>query len=79
MHLLWNLNQKWKQRRYKMNLWKKDMDIIGSFAKELGVIAPLFEASAGLYTKGLEDGRDKQDTASVCAVLAEMAGLDRSK
>jgi 3-hydroxyisobutyrate dehydrogenase-like beta-hydroxyacid dehydrogenase len=63
----------------KMDLWKKDMDIIGSFAKELGVIAPLFEASAGLYTKGLEDGRDKQDTASVCAVLAEMAGLDRSK
>ena len=63
----------------KMDLWKKDMDIIGSFAKELGVVAPLFEASAGLYTKGLEDGRDKQDTASVCAVLAEMAGLDRSK
>ena len=63
----------------KMDLWKKDMDIIGSFAKELGVIAPLFEASAGLYTKGLEDGRDRQDTASVCAVLAEMAGLDRSK
>ena len=63
----------------KMDLWKKDMDIIGSFAKELGVIAPLFEASAGLYTKGLEDGRDKQDTASVCTVLAEMAGLDRSK
>ena len=63
----------------KMDLWKKDMDIIGSFAKELGVITPLFEASAGLYTKGLEDGREKQDTASVCAVLAEMAGLDRSK
>jgi len=63
----------------KMDLWKKDMDIIGSFAKELGVVAPLFEASAGLYTKGLEDGRDKQDTASVCAVLAEMAGLDRAK
>ena len=63
----------------KMDLWKKDMDIIGAFARQLGVKLPLFEASAGLYDRGLAEGRGAQDTASVCAVLEKMAGLVRGK
>jgi putative dehydrogenase len=62
-----------------MELWKKDMDIIGAFARQLGVDLPLFEASAGLYDRGLAEGRGTQDTASICAVLANMAGLVREK
>jgi 3-hydroxyisobutyrate dehydrogenase-like beta-hydroxyacid dehydrogenase len=63
----------------KMDLWKKDMDIIGAFARQLGVTLPLFEASGGLYDRGLAEGRGAQDTASVCAVLEKMAGLVREK
>lgn len=63
----------------KMDLWKKDMDIIGAFARQLGVTLPLFEASAELYDRGLAEGRGAQDTASVCAVLEKMAGLVRDK
>lgn len=61
----------------KMDLWQKDLNLIGGFARELGVSAPLFEASEELYAKALAQGRDKQDTASVCAVLEEMANVVR--
>ena len=61
----------------KMDLWKKDLDIISTFINELGVKAPLFKASVELYDKGLSQGRHKQDTASICAILEEMAKLNR--
>jgi 3-hydroxyisobutyrate dehydrogenase-like beta-hydroxyacid dehydrogenase len=59
----------------KMDLWKKDLDLIGAFARQLGVEVPLFDASAELFDRGLAEGRGAQDTASVCAVLERMAGL----
>jgi 3-hydroxyisobutyrate dehydrogenase-like beta-hydroxyacid dehydrogenase len=45
---------------------------------ELKCPTPLFAASAQIYTSALSHGLDKEDTASVCRVLAEMAGLRRS-
>ena len=63
----------------KMDLWQKDLDIIGAYAQELGVYAPLFEASTKLYEEGIAQGRDKQDTASVCAVLENISNVKRIK
>ncbi len=61
----------------KVEVWQKDMAIIGDFAREVGCPTPLFQASAPFYTAALAAGRGKQDTAAVCAVLEEMAGLKR--
>jgi len=61
----------------KMDLFQKDLSIIRAFARELDVEVPLFDAGAEIYDKGLAQGRHKQDTASVCAVLADMAKLKR--
>jgi 3-hydroxyisobutyrate dehydrogenase-like beta-hydroxyacid dehydrogenase len=61
----------------KMELFQKDLDIISAFTQELGVTAPLFEAGVDLYAEGLAQDRHKQDTASVCGVLADMAKLVR--
>lgn len=61
----------------KVDVWQKDMKIIGAFARELKCPTPLFSASAQIYTNALAHGRDKEDTASACAILAEMAGLKR--
>lgn len=66
------------QATMKVDIWQKDMKIIGAFANELKCPTPLFAASAQIYTSALSHGLDKEDTASVCAVLAEMAGLRRS-
>ena len=59
----------------KVDIWQKDMKIIGEFATKLGVPTPLFAASALLYTAAMAQGRGKQDTASVCAILEEWARL----
>lgn len=61
----------------KLELWQKDMKIISEFADFLGSPTPLFEASTEIYKAAMEQGRGEQDTASVCAVLQAMAGLER--
>ena len=61
----------------KVDIWQKDMKIIGEYATRLGVPTPLFAASALLYTAAMAQGRGKQDTASVCAVLEEWARFER--
>ena len=63
----------------KMEIWQKDMKVIGEFARALGSPTPLFDASDRIYKEGMKQGRDKQDTASVCGVLEEMAGFERGK
>jgi 3-hydroxyisobutyrate dehydrogenase len=57
----------------------KDLAIIGDFAAGLNVAAPVFAAASQLYHVGAATGRELQDTASVCAVLEEMAGIDRRR
>jgi 3-hydroxyisobutyrate dehydrogenase-like beta-hydroxyacid dehydrogenase len=61
----------------KVEVWQKDMKIIGEYATKLGVPTPLFSASAPIYTAAMAQGFNKQDTAAVCAVLEAMAGLKR--
>jgi hypothetical protein len=62
----------------KCDVYQKDIDIIGEFAAKLHCPTPLFDASRALYSAALAQGRAKQDTAAVCAVLKEMAGLSRA-
>jgi L-threonate 2-dehydrogenase len=59
----------------KIEVWQKDMQIIGDFARDLGCPTPLFAASAPIYTAAMASGYAKEDTGVVCAVLGEMAGL----
>jgi 3-hydroxyisobutyrate dehydrogenase-like beta-hydroxyacid dehydrogenase len=61
----------------KVDLWQKDMLIIGEYATRLGAPTPLFNASAALYTAAMAQGYEKQDTASVCAVLEALARVRR--
>jgi 3-hydroxyisobutyrate dehydrogenase-like beta-hydroxyacid dehydrogenase len=63
----------------KVEVWQKDMKIIGEYAVKLGVPTALFNASAAVYTAAMAQGFDQQDTASVCAVLEGMARLKRRK
>lgn len=61
----------------KVETWQKDMSIIGAFAKAHYVPTPLFTTSADIYTAAMAQGRAAEDTAAVCAVLADMARLKR--
>ncbi|HEU0060307.1 MAG TPA: NAD(P)-dependent oxidoreductase [Hyphomicrobiaceae bacterium] len=61
----------------RCSVWQKDMAVIGAFAAGLGCPTPLFSATETIYRSGLERGHGAHDTASVCAVLEEMAGIQR--
>lgn len=68
---------KYDEPTMKVDMHQKDIGIITAFAKELQCPTPLLSAAAQIYTAALANGRAKQDTASVCAVLEEMAGIKR--
>jgi 3-hydroxyisobutyrate dehydrogenase-like beta-hydroxyacid dehydrogenase len=61
----------------KIDVWQKDMDVIGDFAKKLKVKTPLFTATEAIYKKAKKAGLGAQDTAAVCAVLEKMANYKR--
>ena len=60
----------------KLGVWQKDMAVIGEFARAVGAPTPLFAATAPIYTAATEAGGD-EDTAAVCRVLEEAAGVRR--
>ncbi len=60
----------------KLDVWQKDMAVIGAFAASLGVATPLFTASAPLYSAAVGLGLGGQDTAAVFAVLEGMCGAE---
>jgi putative dehydrogenase len=61
----------------KVEVWQKDMKIIGEFAAKLGVPTPLFNASAAIYNAAMAQGYAREDTAAVCAVMEKLSGLRR--
>jgi len=72
------VDDNYSEATMKMDVWQKDMKIIGEFASELKCPTPLFTAGTDVYRSGLAKGMDKLDTASVCRVLEQMAGLERN-
>jgi L-threonate 2-dehydrogenase len=63
----------------KISVWQKDMAVIGGYARKIRVRTPMFDASAAIYDKALKGGHGAEDTAAVCAVLEQMAGVRRGK
>lgn len=63
----------------KMDVWQKDLNIIGSYAKKINCPTPLLANCAQIYIAAMAQGRDKQDTGSVCAVMEGWANYKREK
>jgi L-threonate 2-dehydrogenase len=69
----------YSQATMKIDVYKKDIDIIEQFAADLHCPVPLFEASKPFYAAAHAQGRALEDTAAVCTVLEQMAGVKRKK
>ena len=69
------VDQKYLPAAMKVEMWQKDMQVIGDMAKSVDCPVPLFTACAPLYTTAMAQGLSQHDTASVCEVLGQMAGL----
>ena len=57
----------------KVEVWQKDMQVIGDMARAVGAPTPLFSACAPVYNAAMAQGLSQHDTASVAEVLGEMA------
>src|SRR5262245_2630629 len=62
-----------------MKLWQKDLAVIGDHAASLGCPTPLMSATLPIYAAALSMGHAAHDTAAVCAVLEQMAGVKRKQ
>jgi 3-hydroxyisobutyrate dehydrogenase-like beta-hydroxyacid dehydrogenase len=72
------VQDRYRPATMKISVWQKDMDVIGSYARKIGVPTPMFDASKAIYNTALKAHAD-QDTAAVCAVLEAMAGVKRGR
>ncbi len=63
----------------KVDVWDKDMRVIGDYARKIKVPTPLFSATKPVYMRAAKSGFGAQDTASVCAVLEKQAKVKRKK
>jgi L-threonate 2-dehydrogenase len=59
----------------KVEVWQKDMQVIGDLAKSVGCPLPVFNATAPIYTAAMAQGLALSDTASTAEVIGMMAGL----
>ena len=60
----------------RLGTWRKDMAVIGEFARALGSPTPLFDATQPIYGSAAAE-RAAEDTAAVCTVLEKLAGIER--
>jgi 3-hydroxyisobutyrate dehydrogenase-like beta-hydroxyacid dehydrogenase len=69
--------QRYDEPSMKISVWKKDMQVIGDFARQIRSPTPVFDATIPVYAAALKGGHAEHDTAAVCAVLESMAGFKR--
>jgi 3-hydroxyisobutyrate dehydrogenase-like beta-hydroxyacid dehydrogenase len=58
-----------------LDLWRKDMSVISEFAASLACPTPMFSTTVPLFNAAVASGFGQHDTAAVCAVIEQMAGL----
>jgi 3-hydroxyisobutyrate dehydrogenase-like beta-hydroxyacid dehydrogenase len=69
----------YKNATMKIDVWDKDMRVIGDYVRKIRVPTPMFNASKPIYRKAMQSGFGAQDTAAVCAVMEKMAKVKRRK
>ncbi len=69
----------YKKATMKIDVWDKDMSVIGNYARKIKVPTPMFDATKAIYVKAQKAGLGAQDTAAVCAVLEKMAKVKRKR
>lgn len=62
----------------KVEVWQKDMQVIGDMARMVDAPVPLFSNCAALYNAAMALGLAKEDSASVCEVFDAMTGARKA-
>ena len=70
---------KYNDATMKIDVWDKDMRVIGGYARKIKAPTPMFDASKPVYIKAMKRGLGAKDTAAVCAVLEKQAKIRRKR
>lgn len=62
-------------RTASIELFGKDLEVIGAFADDVECPVPMFTATLPLYKSALAQGMGQQDMAAISALLQQLAGL----
>jgi len=73
------VRNRYSEATMKISTWQKDMAVIGEYAAGAGCPTPLFSATLPIYAAAMSQGHAAHDTAAVCAVLEDMAGVTRGR
>ncbi|PUE63029.1 hypothetical protein B9Z45_01370 [Limnohabitans sp. 2KL-17] len=73
------LDRQYSPPTMKVEVWQKDMQVIGDMAKSVGCPTPLFSTCAAIYTSAMALGLAMEDTASTAEVMSAMAGIGSVK
>jgi 3-hydroxyisobutyrate dehydrogenase-like beta-hydroxyacid dehydrogenase len=65
------------QASARLEMFIKDITVIGEYARELGVPTPLLDASLPFYEEGVAAGLGEEDAAALCRLLEQKAGFER--
>ena len=71
------VERKYLPATMKVEVWQKDMQVIGDMARAVDCPVPLFSACLPIYNAAMAQGLAQHDAASVCEVLDRMAGGGR--
>ena len=71
------VNNQYDQVTATIDTFMKDLGIISEFANDLHCPTPLFDVTHQLYTACQNQGKGSLDTAAVCLLLEEFAGVKR--
>ena len=63
----------------QIDMYMKDLDIIGKFAERLHCPVPLFSLATQFYHAAQSQGLGAEDTAAVCRTMEALAGVSRKK
>jgi 3-hydroxyisobutyrate dehydrogenase-like beta-hydroxyacid dehydrogenase len=73
------LERQYTPATMKVEVWQKDMQVIGDMAKSVDCPTPLFSTCAAIYTSAMALGLAMEDTASTAEVMSAMAGIAPAK
>jgi len=72
------VEQTYEPATMKLDVWRKDVELIAAFAGSLDCPTPLFAQSEPLYASARGRGMGAQDTAAIKSILEMMAGIDEA-
>jgi L-threonate 2-dehydrogenase len=60
----------------RLDVFRKDLSLIGAFCTELGSSAPVFDLCSQLYQTAIAQGMENLDPGAVCRVIERLSGFE---